>query len=293
MSNFGLAPFSPSPFGGPGVIAILGVLPVAANEVIVVFDKRPRADDPGAFDSATNPKNWTLDPIDPTIQSTDVPGQTYLEKGKVVPTRDQLVASAVLDDVDLTRIHVLLDSRMENRVEYELTAFNTIVGEDCEVIAGPTVFMFFGLQPGQPRRARFVQEDRFRDWDNEFFPRDNRPGATWRLEDSGDIGLQDADRSLRKRLLRRLLSNPSAFAHIPGYGTNTRIKGLIRTGQVQALANEAQRQAAQEPDVLQAAATARVLSDVGGGAVVALEIFVQRTDAKDSRFLFEFPLASG
>ena len=290
MSNFGLAPFSPSPFGGPGLITILGVLPAAANEVIVVFDKRPRADDPGAFDSATNPKNWTVTPIDPTIPSTDVPGLSYVPKGKIVPTRTQLVASASQDEDDPTQIHIFLDSRLENLVEYEVEALPSVIGEDCEVLVGPTVFQFFGLRPGPARRSRFVQEDRFRDWDNDFFPRD-RPGATWRLEDSGDIALQDADKSLRKRLLRRILSNPAAFAHLPDYGTNTRIKSLIKTGQVQALANAAQQQAAQEPDVLQAATTARVVNESAGGAVVALEIFVQRRDARDSRFLFEFPLS--
>ena len=293
MSQFGLAPFGTGngPFGGPGVITIVGVLPVAANELIAVFDKRPTADDPGAFDSSTNLKNWTLTPIDPTIESTTVPGQTYVEKGKIVPTRTQLFADAFQDDDDGTQIHLTLDSRLEDGVVYELEALPAIIGEDCETLVGPTAFEFIGLRPGPSRRARFVQEDRFRDWDNDFFPADpKQPAGTWRLEDSGDIGLQNADKSLRKRILRRILTNPNGFKHLDNYGTNTRIKSLIRTGQVQALANAVQQQVALEPDVAAAAATARIANISGAGAVVALEVFVQRKDSRDSRFLFEFPL---
>ena len=293
MSQFGIAPFGTGagPFGGPGLITIRGILVAAANEVIVVFDKIPKADDTEAFDSATNIKNWIVSPIDPTIQSTDVPGLTFVPKGKIVPTRTPQLAGSFQDVDDPTQIHLTMDSRMEDRVEYEVEALANIVGDDCETLAGPTVFTFFGLRPGPSRRARFIQEDRFRDWDNDFFPADRKqPEATWRLEDSGDIALQEADKSLRKRILRRILTNRSGFKHLPDYGTDTRIKALIRTGQVQALANAVKESVAQEPDVVQAAATATVREDVGGGAVVVLEIFAQRREAKDRSFLFEFPL---
>jgi hypothetical protein len=294
VSQFGLNPFGTEAgaFGGPGLITILGTLPVASNELIMVFDRAPLADDPEGFDSATNVKNWVFAPVDPTIPSTAVPGLVFVPKGEVVPTRTQLIAAAFVDDDDPTQIHLTTDSEMEQAVRYEITAQPAIRGLDCEELVGELELELRALEPGPARVSRFVQEDRFRDWANEFFPADPKQGeATWKLEDSGDIAIHDAEKSLRKRIMRRLLGNRAAFAHLPNYGASRGIKALVRSGDVQALANAAQEQVAQEPDVLQAAATATISNTPSGDVVVALEIFVQRSDARDSRFLFEFPLA--
>lgn len=293
MSQFGLAPFGDDgPLGGPGTISVLGVLPAASNEFIVVFDVAPRADDPEGFDSATNVKNWTLVAVDPTIQSTTIPGLVFIPKGEIVPTRTPKIASAFEDEDDPTQIHLKTDSGLEHNVRYEITMEAPIRGVGCETPFGETTVEFRALEPGPQRVSRFIQEDRFRDWANEFFPADPKQAeATWLLEDSGDIALHNSDKSLRKRIMRRLLGNRASFAHLPNYGAGRGIKALVRSGDVQGLANAAQEQVAQEPDVLQAAVTAQVRTTSTGDVVVALEIFVQREEAKDSRFLFEFPLA--
>lgn len=293
MSSLGTEPYGTTgPFGGPGLISILGVTPVAANEIVVAFDVEPKADDPYAFDTATNVKNWVLSPVDPQIQST-VPGNPpYLPKGSSeVPTRTPLIARAEQDSATVSQIHLFTDSRLETRVLYDLEIQPPIRGKDCEVQSGPTAFQFDALRPGPSRRARFIQEDRYRDWDNSFFPTaTNQLAATWKLEDSGDIALHEADASLRKRILRRIVSSPGEFAHLPGYGVGVRVKALAKTGDVQNMANNVAAQVRQEPDVVQASCTAKVDVNVQGGSVILLQVFAERREAKDASFLFEFPL---
>lgn len=287
MSRFGLSPFgTDGPFGGPGLFSILGLIPAADNEVVAVFDAAPKADDPEGFDSATNRKNWDLQAVDPTIPSTSS-SRSYVPTGEVVPTRAPVVVQAELVPGVDTQVRLYTDAKLEPRVRYTLEIQPPVRGDACETFSGPTSWGFRGLLlGGQPRR--YPLEDRYRDWANEFFPEDqDQPEATWTMESSRDIALHDSERSLRKRVLRRLLSLRSAFVFLPGYGLNPRIKALIRPGMLQQLVNAIPEQVGQEPDVLRAAATAE---EVAGG-VVLVQIFVQRREGRDSRFVFGFPLA--
>lgn len=292
MSQLGINPYGAGgPFGGPGLISILGVIPIAANEIIVTFDVEPTADDPFAFNSATNVENWTLSTVDPFIPSTDPSQSPYLPKGSsAVPTIEPLLARAESDLNDPNQIHIFTDTRMETRVLYDLELQPSVRGLSCEAQSGPTVHRFGALRPAPPRRARFVQEDKFRDWDSVFLPRDGIPAGTWRIEDNGDIAGQEAEASLRKRIFRRILASPGDFAHIPGYGVGVLVKRLAKITDVQELANRVALQAKEEPDVLRAACVGEIIQQIDG-TVVSLQVIVQRTEAKDSKFLFEFPIS--
>ena len=295
MSQFGIAPFGTSagPFGGPGVVTILSGLPVAANEAVAFFDKVPKTGGPLSFDSATNVRNWTLKAIDPSIPSTTIAGLVFVPDGTVVPTLDPSIVVVEIDDADPTQVHLFMDARLERGVEYEVEINPQVRAIDCETFAGPVTFRFKGLKPGPGRRARFRQQDRFRDWDNSFFPKDpKQPESTWRLEPSGDIALHEEDAALRKRILRRILTQPGEFPHLGrGYGAGIRVKGLARTGEMQTLANSIQIQVRDEPDVLAVGVTAVLRESFGRGAIVEVSIFVQRREQRDSSFLFEFPAA--
>lgn len=291
MSQFGAIPFGGQhgPFSGPGLISVLGVLPAAANELVVVFDVAPLADDTEGFNSGTNVRNYTLTAIDPTITAGD--GSTHVPPGEFVPSRQPSLANAWQDEDDPTQVHLSTHVRLEPGVRYQLVVSTQIRGEDCEVFNGPTTWETRALRPGPPRVPRYVQEDRYRDWDNTLFPDDpDQPEGTWRFDDNADIGLHDEDESLKKRVMRRILSMQGEYAHIPAYGGNVRVKALARSGRLQELANEIAEQVRQEPDVLQASAEVNNSTDTRGRGIIEVEVFVRRSELRDSKFLYELSI---
>lgn len=292
MSNFGIKPFGEDgAFGGPGLITILGLLTSADNELIVVFDREPLADDPGGFDSVTNVKNWVLSAVDPRIVSTADPTVLYLEAGDVVPSLFPSIQSAYLDDEDETQLHLVTDANLEHGVRYQLEAQPPIRGVACEELAGPTTVEIRGLKAGEPARPRFVQQDLYRDLAYEFFPRDRTtPVLNYRLTAAGDLALHGADESLRKRIMRRLQTRPGAFAHLPGYGLVAGVKRLGRSGELQRLANAAADQARQEPDVEAAAASIELIADDQGRQVVQVRLRVKPVAREQRVLLFEQPI---
>lgn len=291
MSQFGVLPFGGpyGPLGGPGTLSVLGLLPVAANEVIVVYDKPPLADDPEGWNSGTNVRNYVLTPIDPTIIGAD--GSVHVPHGEFAPTKSPSLANAWQDEDDATQIHVTTHDRMESGVQYDVAVNVKIRGEDCEPFVGPATWRFRALRPGPPRVPRYVQEDRYRDWDNTLFPDDpDQPEGTWRFDDTSDIGLHDEDACLKKRLLRRALSKRGEFTHAPTYGLGPRVKTQAKNGQIQALANELAEQARREPDVVHASAEAVLVNDDRGRGIVRVTLFARRTERRDSRFIYELAI---
>lgn len=292
MSAFGVSPFGTGPFGGPGTMTLINVLPVAANEAIAFFDVAPHLEEAFAF-SVVNLRNWTLTAIDPSIESTTIPGLVFVPKGEVVPTRQPSFVVAKIDDDDETQVHLWPDAPLEQGVRYEAAVNPLVRGADCEILLGDSAKRFRALRPGPQRRGRFVQEDRFRDWANTLFPTDpKQPEGTWRLEPSTDIALHDEDASLRKRLFRRITARPGDFPHLGrDYGVGIKVKSLARTGNMQELANAIAAQCRREPDVLAVGVTTGIREESGISGIVQVEIFVQRREQRDQRFLFEFPTA--
>jgi len=292
VSVFGATPFGPTPgpFGGPGTITLIGILPAGINEVIAVFDVAPLADDPEGFDSATNPKNWTMGAVDPSIVSTADPSVLYIPTSEIVPTYTPDVGEAVQDDETPEQIHLYMEGPMEALVRYLVTAEPALSGASCETLVGTTTRGFRAPDRGPRRRSRLVQEDRYRDWAFEFFPKDpKQPEATWRHEASGDIALHDGDASLKKRILRRMMTDRGAFSHMPDYGLQVHIKRLARNGNMQAMVNDISEQVRQEPDVQMVGVTATI-QNVPGRHSAEVQIFIRRRERFDSRFTFEVPL---
>lgn len=289
MSQFGLAPFGTGPFGGPGQMLLLGMLTAASNELVAVFDVPPKADDPKGYRSATNIKNWTLAAIDPRIQSTADPNVFYIPSAEAVPIYTPRIIRATQDPNVEEQIHLYLDAPMEEDVSYDIEAIN-VEGDECETPTGPYIYRVRALYEGPIASPRFVQEDRYRDWASEPFPPDDRSLAgSWLFDESGDVAIHNADASLRKRILRRLLANPGEFSHLPTYGVGVlELKRLLRPGVVQTLANRAAEQVKKEPDVINAGVSA-TLVEVQGGTILRLDVNVQRRDTRDSRFVFDFP----
>lgn len=272
MSGFGTAPFGTSRFGGIGELVIRGAVAIGIHEVLVDFDKTPMALDRGAFDSATNPKNWTLVPVDPTRGSAP--------PRSPVPTHELVVIGVDYDDFTApTQVLVTTDLPMEPLVFYNLTAQPSIKGAACEDLVDQVVWRVLSRRaPRVPTLPSAYYVDRYRDI--------HTTADGFVLDPNGDIALHGGVDGLRKRILRRVTTGLGAFVMLPAYGTAVRIKSTIHRGDLQSLANSISAQIVKEPDVLRASAVVRLLT----AGVVHVDITATRRDNLDQTFYFDFPV---
>lgn len=287
MVDLGLQPFGTAgPFGGPGLISVLDVSAIGLREIVVSFDAVPETDNPNSRTSATNIQNYTVTPVDPRIPSTTLPDTFYLPPGSpAVPTRGADVATAEPDPVDPRQIILSTEQRLEQRVEYIVAIVRPIRGSSCQTLSGPTSFEVFGVVPGPLPVPIFIQEDRFRDFENVLQLNSSEPLSAFTITDAGDIALHDEVASLRKRIERRIFTEPGEFSFLPNYGFNPGLKNLVRTGDIQRIVTDAQAQVSAEPDVEAASVTATV-TRTGSGAIVEMIVSVRRRAQRDARFLF-------
>lgn len=85
-----------------------------------------------------------------------------------------------------------------------------------------------------------------------------RPSAafslgTFGIDDTGDYAHDEGNESLKKRVIRRLVTRKNAFAHLPGYGVGVpdAVKKLATQETLSSLKVDAELQIAEEPDVAQ------------------------------------------
>lgn len=274
MSQYGIAPFGfgLSPFGGPGLIGIFGLLVAATNRVIVVFDRIPQQADRAGLRSAINRNNWRLTPIDPTIEG-------IVPAGLVVPTRPIGIFRCQPDPDDRRQIHITSDTTMEDGVQYELKAVGDLHGDQCEQFVGTKAFLFVAPLKGPNVSLRTAAIGLFRDLDDGYDGKLESLGV-WRYTDSHDIAMEDELASLRKRIIRIVFTTAGEWASAPDFGASVQMKTLIRPTELQSLSNRIAGQIQKQPDVEAASATVRVI-DVGADRIIELTIRVKPVGQRD------------
>ena len=264
MSGLGLYPLGEElgPFGGPGLITILGVIPIGRSEVALVFDRRPKLADDGAWNDASDINNYLLLAIDPT-ELTDQ-GEEVLPKGKFKATRECAVVSATLDPVDPQQVILTLDAPLEKSVDYELTLLY-VRGAEGETFAGPTSWSFRALTPSKQEVKKYALSlalDPFNDIANGFaaLGPDGKPGLSgWQLGSDQNFihhgGLDNA----RKRIHRRMFSGRGRYLiYGNGYGVEWPSGSIVRPGSLDRLASSIAQQIRREPDVIDCSVVARI-----------------------------------
>jgi hypothetical protein len=80
------------------------------------------------------------------------------------------------------------------------------------------------------------------------------------VDDTGDYAYDEGVTSLRKRVIRRMITRKGAFAHLPDYGVSIPdyAKRLAVSSVLSQLAADAEAQISREPDVAKVKVTARV-----------------------------------
>lgn len=274
MSQYGVSPFGfgLTPFGGPGLIGIHGVLVAATNRVIAVFDKVPLQDDRASLRSALNRNNWRLTPIDPTILGVK-------PKGAIVPTRPVGIFRCAVDKVDRKQIHITTDVTMEDGVRYELKAVGDLHGEQCEMFVGAKVFEFKAPLKGPNLSIKVSTIGVYQDLDDGYDGLVEALGI-WRYTDSRDIAMEPELKALRKRIIRIVFTDLGEWTSAPDFGASVRLKTLVRAPELQSLANRISQQVNAQPDVEAASATLRVI-EYEGDTFIELTIRVKPQGHRD------------
>jgi hypothetical protein len=284
MSVFGLSPLGTDlgPLGGPGLITVLGVLPSTNNSCIVVFDHVPDTTDPLVYYSATNPDNYTLVTVDPTYLSVSGP---IVPHGLVAPTRLPSVAVVEQDDDDPKQIELFSDAKLEPGVQYVVQVSPRIVGGDCETFAGEHAWPFNALAlPGVLQPYERVQE-RYRDLAFAFGTGEGAYG----FDESGDIAIQSAADSLKKRIYRRFFTKDGDFAWTTNYGVGASMKSLVKGNRLQTLSDAVREQVLREPDVSDAAAAVS-FARAPSGAFVDVRVVARLSNQQLVNFQILEPL---
>jgi hypothetical protein len=268
VTALGEAPFGTARFGGGGQIVIRGAVALTTHEILVDFDKAPQALDSGGYESATNPKNWAIAAVDPTIGTARPPSP--------VPSYAPTVIGIAYDDDLPTQVLVGTDLPMEMGVAYDLIAQPSMRGADCETLVDERTWRVSSRRRPRVSPVSAALLDRYQDFHT------TADGAV--ITPAGDIGTFGGVEALKMRILRRITTALGGFVALTGYGVNVRLKSVLRPGDAQALANAITRQLALEPDVLQGSAVVRVAD-----AIVEITISVARREGKDVTYLYEFP----
>lgn len=74
--------------------------------------------------------------------------------------------------------------------------------------------------------------------------------AAWQLDSGGDLAIHGGLSALKKRILRRMMSSPGGFYHLPTYGAGLRVKELRRTTNLREVERQIRTQVLEESEIV-------------------------------------------
>lgn len=292
--TFGLLPFgNVAPWGGAGTISLITIIAIGTNELVAFFTSAPKCKDPLGFRDARNPLYWSIAPVDPV--AIGINGEVVPEPGKPRPRPPALwIGRCFRDPEDPTQVHIVTVPQLQTGVQYDV-GIGPVRGAACEEFSGLATFRVAARNRPAPSSSRIAAIDTYRDFANPVFELDRRTGQLvpgrgfWQYDETGEIVLDDAAGSLKKRVLRRITTLLGGFAHLPNYGVPPSLGTLARGDDIQALALRLQEQIRQEPDVRNAGVTVRAETTASGG-ILRFEITVQQRSIGEVSFQVQVPL---
>jgi hypothetical protein len=274
VAGWGGIPWGAGPWGAGDLLTVTDAEAVAENAVRVTFNVPVLLDNIGAFDDGRVAENYVVAPL-------------------TFGARSVAVAAIELDGAELDSVILRLDRNMSGAPAVYDARVARVRGAAGEVLDPGAAFApFLGLARFRPPVQPDTSATRYRDFANPQSLRDY-PGVTddrlgqYQVDGTGDIVLDSGVTNIRKRVLRRLLTSPGGFYHLPDYGVGLpgRVKRLMTDVELAALQRDAQRQIAGEPGV--EAAEVRVARS---GAILRVGVRVKTARGEDA---WEMPFTMG
>jgi len=112
--------------------------------------------------------------------------------------------------------------------------------------------------------------------------------GTFRIDATGDYAFDEGTETIRKRVIRRLVTAKGGFAHLPTYGVGITALGkrLAVAATLAAVAADAEAQILNEPDV--AEVSVRPVVDATAPSIVRFQIRVRTKEGKAAEFSVPF-----
>lgn len=280
-----------SPWGGGTTedLQLLAVSSVRENAIQLTFSEAPFLDGLLSPNDASDPRRYAITPV---------PGGIGLDG---LPVRPVIPLFAEASNAALTfgaQLILWLDRPMSPFPTQYVVAVNNLLTSATQLPLDPafTSGQVFGLQRVRiPNDPTTVLPNR--DFAN---PQTRSSGAgqlsiysaaglgAFAVDATGDYAIDDGLDNLKKRVLRRLLTRPGAFAYAPGYGVGVQLysKQLGRASVRQKLAAEAERQIRLEPDVV----AVQVTSAQRAPGLVVFTVLVQTITGLSARIDAPFPI---
>lgn len=223
-SSYGISPWGLGSWGSSGVFRGVFAVACTTHTVRVGLSARTRAISPTGPGDALNPETW------------------------YVVSSDLLVTLTVLAVVQINR------TTFELYTMQDLGNVNDLwrVGSDTLLSAGgsrlepPAYLTFRGVHPADAALRPVL---RARDLANtQVSP--GEAGGTLRMTPGGDYATHSGAELLKKLIWRRITTTPGSFFHLgESYGTELKLKSLVRDNDLLAMQAKLAQQIREEPDV--------------------------------------------
>jgi len=209
--------------------SILAAVALSTREVKVTLSGEPKHSSEFVVGDAFNPATWTVQRIDSGAFLIVVGVNAYspLQYGLVV-----------------------LEEFGPVTVEHRASS-NTLLDVSGNLLVAPRQASFYGLLaaaalPGQKAALRVASVDIA----NPPLPvtAPDMVGGTLTIDGAGDYDVVSGTALLRKLILRRLITRPGDFFHLPGYGVGLAEKEPLSAGNLARFRTEIERQVRLEPD---------------------------------------------
>jgi len=258
--GWGRDPFGTSPYGsavqGTG-IGLVSAVAISTHEVQVTLSGAAVHVNPDIAGDALNTLTWQIQRLDT---------QEFLH----------IILSTVVEP----NIYILttVEAFGPYSVLHALST-NTLLDLNGVVIHPPRVVQFAGLiaaTEASPLASVAQRSAATSDIANPQQPNGtDLIGGTLLVSSSGDYEEESGEDLVRKLILRRLISSPGDFFHLPDYGIGLRLKEPTPAGDVVKLKAAVEQQALKEPEVDSASAT--VIQSANGTLSIQMSVILKQS----------------
>lgn len=230
--GWGRQPYGVSAYGASvaGSVSVRRALAVSTRQVDVELTGAVRDNSPFFDGDALNPGTWQVRRLDTGADLT-------------VVAVEQVAAN--------TYRVLVLEELGPASVQHSVSS-GTLLDGAGSLIASPRQALFLGVLDEDKASVATVLASRrvaARDLANP------QEVGTLQVDAGGDLETVTGPELVRKLILRRLMTTPGDFFHLPEYGLGARLKEPLRLSDVPRFKAEVERQVLEEPEVEQVRAT--------------------------------------
>lgn len=206
---------------------VVRLAPIGRRTILVTVTRAARTVGDGDAKDALRGANWTL---------TDSDGK------KIRVISGEAVTGDPANSFRLTCVREL-----DHRLSYTLLAVGVRDADEAFVFENPSNAV--GGLIISPREAlqRADTQNGLRDFRNSPFPAS--PPSILKVTQEGDYDISEGIETLQKLIIRRLITRPGEFYHLPNYGVDLKVKDLYSGQTLIALQRKVEEEVKKEPEV--------------------------------------------